>query len=263
MVSGDAPSSFDQAATALRNARAQGAAVLPFSDVDGHLDETWGYKVQALDRSYRLAAGERVVGAKLGLTSEAKQRRMSVDRPIAGFLTDVMLMSEDSIAHRLSRWIQPRIEPEIAFTTARSIAEPLDLAGVVDVVAGVAVAAEIIDSRFVDYRFRLPDVLADNTSAAGVLLGPLQSRKDLNDLSALKCTVSVDGHQVHEATGAAILGNPLLALVWLSEHLASRGEVLPAGSLVLAGALTDAVPLRTRTNYRLEIEGLGAIDVRT
>jgi 2-oxo-3-hexenedioate decarboxylase len=106
-------------------------------------------------------------------------------------------------------------------------------------------------------------VLADNTSAAGVLLGPLKSWGDLDGLAALHCSVTVDGRQVHEATGAAILGNPLLALVWLSEHLAARGEVLPAGSLVLAGALTDAVPLEPRTGYRLEIEGLGAVEVRT
>lgn len=195
-----------RAAETLLEARESRTAISPFTDVDPALDEAWGYAVQQLDRQQRLSNGERVVGVKLGLTSAAKQERMGIDRPIAGFLTESMLVSPEAVHERLQDWIQPRIEPEIVFTTAQPVSEPLDLDGALTVVAGVAVAAEVIDSRFVDYRFRLADVLADNTSAAGVLLGTMQPLTDPAALGAARCTVTVDGRRVHEATGAAILG---------------------------------------------------------
>ena len=127
-------------------------------------------------------------------------------------------------------------------------------------VAGVAVAAEVLDSRWTGYRFRLADVLADATSAAGFVLGSdVHEPGSVGDLAALRGEVRVDGELVEHATGAAVLGDPLRALVLLSERLAARGDVLPEGSWVLAGALTDAVPLVAGCRYELELEALGTI----
>lgn len=252
----------EEAATLLRAAREQRHTLPPFTDAVADLDEGWGYAVQAEDRRQRLAGGERVVGAKLGLTSIAKQQRMGVDRPVVGFLTDAMLLRPSNVPDRLSGWVQPRIEPEIAFVTARTIDHPLRPHEVADSIATVTVAAEILDSRYTGYRFRLPDVVADNTSAAAVVLAdralPLG---EVGDLAALGCEVAVDGQVVHRATGAAILGDPLRAVSLLAEHLARHGEALPAGSVVLAGALTDAVPLVGGRHYSLSIETLGTLDV--
>jgi len=248
-----------QAAEALRVARTARRTLPPFTDQLPALDETWGYAAQAEDRRVRLSAGERVVGAKLGLTSAAKQQRMGVDRPIVGFLTDRMLLEPTQIAAALSSWAQPRIEPEIAFVTARTLDRPLPFEEVAASIGTVAVAAEVIDSRYSGYRFRLPDVVADNTSAAGVLLGAPIPLEAVDDLASLRCVVEVDGQDVHHATGAAILGHPLRAVELLSQHLHRHGESLPAGSVVLAGALTDAVPLLAGRQYRLSIEELGAI----
>jgi 2-oxo-3-hexenedioate decarboxylase len=249
-----------QAASALRDARLGRRTLSPFSDHHPDLDEEWGYAAQAVDRTVRLAAGEQLVGAKLGLTSAAKQQRMGVDRPIVGFLTRSMLVRPDGVGDRLTSWAQPRIEPEIAFVTSRPIGHPLAADEVEAHIATVVIAAEVIDSRWSDYRFRLPDVLADNTSAAGVVVGagPIELA-EIADLSSLACVVEVDGEVVHRATGAAILGDPLRAVQLLSEHLARRGEVLPAGSLVLAGALTDAVPLHVGRHYLLAIDALGEL----
>lgn len=251
-----------EAADRLLEARRTRTTLTPFTDDHPDLDETWGYAVQDLDRARRRDAGERQVGAKLGLTSRAKQQRMGVDRPIVGFLGETMSLTPDQVALALPRWAQPRIEPEIAFVTAQAVSTSLDDHAVLEAVAGVQVAAEVIDSRWTGYRFRLADVLADNTSAAGVLLGgaPVPPG-DAGDLAALRCTVTVDGEVVHRATGAAILGHPLRALQVLSHHLERRGETLPAGSLVLAGALTDAVPLTAGRSYELSVEGLGSVRV--
>lgn len=248
-----------EAAARLAEARHARTTLAPFTDTVDGLEEAWAYAVQAEDRRERLQRGERVIGAKLGLTSVAKQQRMGVDRPIVGFLTDRMLAQPEQIGGRLTDWAQPRIEPEIAFVTSRPIHSALDLDAVRAHIATVGVAAEVIDSRWSDYRFRLPDVVADNTSAAGVVVGPSLPLGDVADLSSLTCTLSVDEQVAHQATGAAILGDPLLAVQLLSHHLERSGDVLPAGSLVLAGALTDAVALAPGYRYGLTIESLGEV----
>lgn len=250
----------EEAAATLRAARLEGRTLEPFSDSQPGLDEEWGYAVQQLDLTARVQAGERPVGAKLGLTSAAKQRRMGVSRPVVGFLTDTMLHEPGDLD--VGRFVQPRAEPEIAFLTSRPIQQALAPTEVASYVAGVAVAVEVLDSRWTGYRFRLPDVLADATSAAAVVLGPrVLDPADVGDLAALRSEVRVDGEVVDRATGAAVLGDPLRALALLSEHLAERGQVLPEGSWVLAGALTDAVPLEPGHRYGFEVEELGAVEL--
>lgn len=254
------PADAEAALRAVRDAR---RTLTPFTDADPTLDERWGYDVQALDRTQRVGSGEIVIGAKLGLTSAAKQQRMNVNQPIVGFLTDTMRLEPESLAQAAQGWAQPRIEPEIAFITAHALSAPVTLAEAGRAVEAVTVAAEIIDSRYHDYRFRLPDVVADNTSAAGFIVGPLSRLPDLDDLARVRCEVDVDGRIVHTATGAAILGHPLHAIVWLSKHLALRGETLPGGSLILAGALTDAVPLLAGSHYTIRMDSLGTLSART
>ena len=249
----------DTAAATLRRARDTRRTIAPFTDTDPSLDEQWGHDVQALDRRWREEHGQTVVGAKLGLTSAAKQQRMQVDQPIVGFLTDAMRVEADGLADASRGWAQPRIEPEIAFVTATAISSPLTLTEAARVVDAVSVAAEVIDSRYEGYRFRLPDVVADNTSAAGFLLGHPVRLTDLDDLVGIRGELEVDGQVVDTATGAAILGHPLLALVQLSEHLGRQGQTLPAGSIVLAGALTDAVPLAPGTRYTVRMGALGSL----
>ena len=249
------------AARALREARAARAPRRPFTDTDPALDEAWGYRVQDLDRAERLAAGERLVGAKLGLTSRAKQRTMGVSQPVVGFLTDAMHLGADADQAVLARTAQPRVEPEIAFRLGRSLDRPLTPWTAERAIDAVAVAVEVIDSRYAGFGFRLPDVVADNTSAAGFLVGGWRHPREADDLATAGCVLSVDGTVAHTATGAAILGHPLRALVHLSEHLARRGECLPSGAIVLAGALTDAAPVRPGSVYRAEIRGLGAVEL--
>jgi 2-oxo-3-hexenedioate decarboxylase len=251
-----------EAEAILRSTRSTGALIDPFTDSLTALDEDWAYQTQDLDRAHRLLRGESLVGAKLGLTSRAKQVRMGVDRPIVGFLTDAMLVQSDEGTERLSTWVQPRIEPEIAFITSRDIDRPLASDEASSYVEFVLLAAEILDSRYAGYRFRLPDVVADNTSAAGVVLAPERHRlDDVPDLGTLRCEVSIDGCVVYEATGAAILGAPLESLVLLSQHLDRHQQTLPSGSLVLAGALTDATPLEAAHRYDLAIESLGHLTI--
>jgi ureidoacrylate peracid hydrolase len=135
------------------------------------MDVSWGYRAQDADRAQRVAQGERVVGAKMGLTSRAKQATMGVDQPIAGFLTDAMRLPAGHDDDLFARTAQPRIEPEIAFRLGTVVDRPLTMAAAAETTDGIAAAVEIIDSRYTGYVFRLPDVVADNTSAAAFVIG--------------------------------------------------------------------------------------------
>jgi 2-oxo-3-hexenedioate decarboxylase len=104
---------------------------------------------------------------------------------------------------------------------------------------------------------RLADVLADNTSAAGFVVGEWMPLHDVPDLRDAEARWLVDGEVVATTTPAAILGDPLLAVVHLSRHLAEQGETLSAGSVVLAGAMTDAVPVEGHSRFEVEVAGLG------
>lgn len=227
----------DEGARVLRVARDSGALLTRFTADEPELDAAWGLAVQDRDREARVAAGEWVVGFKLGLTSAAKQRTMQVHEPIVGFLTDVMQVVDTALL------TQPRVEPELAFVLARELDGPIALAEVPSYVDGVALALEVLDSRYGGYAFGHADVLADNTSAAGFLLGDVHPLATLPVLAGVTATWEVSGRPPETVRADAILGDPLRALVHLSEHLAARGLVAPAGSVVLAGAMTDAVPL--------------------
>jgi 2-keto-4-pentenoate hydratase len=250
-------------AAALDGAAVQRRALeRPFTDGDSGLDAVTAYDVQRLVVAKRLERGARVVGAKLGLTSAAKQRQMEVSEPLYGWLTSDMLV--DPVAPvDLDAFIHVRAEPEIAFLLGRPIATPATVAGVLAATDAVFAAIELIDSRYNSFRFRLPDVIADNASSAGVVVGGVARRPDdVGDLRLLGVVLRKNGVVVGTAAGAAALGHPARAVAWMVDRLADRGEALEPGSIVLSGGLTDAVPLEPGAVVTAEIESLGTVEVR-
>jgi 2-oxo-3-hexenedioate decarboxylase len=249
-------------ASTLREAVTSRTAIERLTAAAPDLDEETAYAAQWRGVRLLADAGETVVGAKLGLTSRAKQQTMGVDVPIYGWLTSGMLL-DASGPLPLDRWIHPRIEPELAFVLGAPLEGPASIADVLAATRGVCAAMEVIDSRYADFSFTLPDVVADNASAGGYVVGPRLVAPDaLEDLRLLGCVLRVDGEVVHTAAGAAVMGHPAAAVAWLAGRLAEAGRTLPAGSIVLSGALTDAVPLRAGGTVCAELEGLGAIEVR-
>jgi 2-oxo-3-hexenedioate decarboxylase len=154
----------------------------------------------------------------------------------------------------LRRFIHPRIEPEIAFRLGRDVAGN----NIADCVDAVAPALEIIDSRYRDFRFSLPDVIADNTSAAAFVVGEWQPMRDVADLPV---RMLVDGQEVETGSTAAILGHPLYALEQLVELAAKYGIGLRSNDIILAGAATAAVPFGEH-RVAAEVRGLGTASVR-
>jgi 2-oxo-3-hexenedioate decarboxylase len=198
------------------------------------------YAIQRLSVARRTDRGEKTIGIKLGFTSRAKMLQMGVSSLIWGWLTDAMLEDEGGEL-RLGDYIHPRAEPEVCFLTRKAIDRPLTALEAVDYLEAVAPALEIIDSRYQDFKFSLEDVVADNCSSAGLVVGGWSRRFDALDNAGV--IVRFDGRVVQAGSTAAILGNPLRSVVLASNLLAANEIVLPAGSLIMAGAATAAQAL--------------------
>jgi len=249
-----------QIAEVLASAERDRKELSPFTDEHPDLDLETAYDAQWAGIERRRAAGERLVGAKLGLTSTAKQRVMNVDAPLYGWVTDRMLLPYGEPVE-LSRFIHPRVEPEIAFLLGRTVAAPATVTSVLAATEAVFAAVDVLDSRYENFRFQLPDVVADNASAAGFLLGPRAVPPADLDLRLLGCVLRADGAVAATAAGAAVMGHPAASVAWLVNRLAERGQTLDAGMLVFSGGLTEPVPLQVGVSVTAEIDQLGTIEV--
>ncbi|MFT4009202.1 MAG: fumarylacetoacetate hydrolase family protein [Nocardioidaceae bacterium] len=225
----------------------------------GELSMEAAYEVQRELVGLRLARGERVVGSKLGLTSKAKWEQMGVNEVIAGVLTDEMAIADE---FDLSRFIHPKAEPEVAFRLAADL-DPADAnADIVAAIDAVAPALEIIDSRYRDFKFTVTDVIADNTSAAGYVIGPWSPLPaDHTELDDLAVELVLDGDVVQKGSTADILGSPTDALRALVPLAARHRIALRAGDVVLAGAATAAVLLGEQ-QVEARVAGLGRVSTR-
>ncbi len=217
------------------------------------------YAIQALSVQRRLARGERRIGVKMGLTSRAKMQQVNVDEVIWGRLTDAMLLEEGgelSLAH----YVHPRIEPEIAFLMKKPLAGRVTPVEAMAAVEAVAPAMEVIDSRYENFRFSLPDVVADNSSSSGLVVGPWCDPG--RDISNLGMILEVDGRPVQIGSSAAILGHPVRSLVAAARMVAAAGEELHPGDIVLAGGATAAHSLALGETVRTSVEGMGSVTIR-
>jgi 2-oxo-3-hexenedioate decarboxylase len=233
----------------------------PFTDEWTDLDLTTAYAVQDETLRRRLARGENLVGIKLGLTSRAKQQRMNVNSPLVAWLTDAMVLPAGAPVPR-EALIHPRAEPEIVFVMGERLQGPgVTAATAMQAVAGVMGGVEIIDSRYRDFRFLLPDVVADNASSGAFVTGPRTVAPTELDLALEAVLVEVDGRIVDTATGAAVQGHPGEALALAANVLAERGLAIEKGWIVLTGGMTDAVHVAPGATVAAHFTHLGSIIV--
>lgn len=239
-------------AARLHEARLSATAIEPLSERLAHLDEVAAYLIQ---RRVIALAGRRRVGYKLGFTSARMRQQMGVDSPNYGVLlegTQVVGATE------FRRFIHPLVEPEIAVTLHKELTGPGVAADRVrDAVRTVHAALEVVDSRYIDYRFRAVDNIADNSSAAAYAIGEGISIDEVPDLVTLQARLLCNDVLVAKGTGGAALGDPLAAVAWLANRLAAEGVSLAAGSVILTGGLTEAYPVSAGDTYRIVTESLG------
>ena len=251
--------SLVDAAARLRQAASTGVPVPPVRDLIGPDDVRAAYAVQQLNVAERLAAGRTVVGRKIGLTSHAVQQQLGVDQPDFGVLLDDMAYADgDTIAY--STVLQPRAEAEIAFVLGSDLADgELDHARVRAAVDHVVAALEVCGSRVADWDISFGDTVADNASCGVFVLG--SERRTLEEVTPRDVTMSmtIDGEEVSTGTGAACLGDPVEAVLWLARQARELGEPLRAGQVVLSGALGPMRPVPPGAQVRASISGLGTV----
>lgn len=226
-----------------------------------NLDLTSAYDIQDELLRLRCDRGEKIIGYKMGLTSKAKMEQMGVRDPIMGVLTDAMQV-QSSEAFNVSTRIHPRIEPEIAFRTKAEMRGVVTREAVLANLHWIAPALEIIDSRYTNFDFRLPDVLADNCSSSAFVLGePVREWKDI-PIGDLPMEMKFAGVVRQRGASSAILGHPADSVVALVGMLHARGKTLPADSIVLAGAATAAVALEPGVDVCLSAPGFADVSIR-
>lgn len=221
-----------------------------------------GYAVQLELRRRFLSAGHRQVGWKAGLTSKAKMIQMGVNVPSIGFLTDRMARPENS-AIKTSDLVHPRVECEVAFVMKKTLKGPnCTRQDVLDATDYVLPAVEIIDSRFSGFKFDLESVVADNGSSARFVGGGRARYPADIDLRTLGVVMEKNGEIVTLGASAAVLGHPAEAIAMLVNILAELGEELPAGSFVMSGGITEAIPVKPGDNIVARFQELGSVSMR-
>jgi 2-oxo-3-hexenedioate decarboxylase len=212
------------------------------------------YAIQRTSIQRRLARGERQVGIKMGFTSRAKMVQMGVADMIWGRLTDEMIV-EDGGVTSLKRYVHPRLEPEVAYLLKNRLVGTVTPMQALAAVEAIGPAMEIIDSRYQAFKFSLTDVIADNSSSSGFVVGAWH-KPDL-DSANLGIVVSFNGAPVLVGSTAAILGNPLRSLVAAARFAAEADEPLQPGWIVLAGGASHAEALKPGVWVECEVQHLG------
>lgn len=260
------PAQIMEMAQFLDESRQAAREVSRITDRHPELSMSDAYAIQEAGIRLRQARGERVVAYKMGLTSRAKREQMGLKSPCYGVLTDRMQVPADGV-FPLQGSIHPKIEPEIAFVVSRELRGKVGFEQAAQAIESVFPALEILDSRFVGFKyFSLPDVVADNSSSSHFVIPAPEHRKPFRgmDPAAManwELVLSINGARAQAALASEISGHPIHSLIQLCELLEERGQALPAGSIVLTGAATAAVALEPGMRVQLEVAGLGALGV--
>lgn len=223
------------------------------------------YAVQADLIALKLAAGRRRVGWKIGLTSRAMQEALKIDTPDSGVLLDDMVFQDGATVPK-NRFIQPRVEAEIAFLMARDLSGPgITREDVIAATAHVAPALEILDTRIlrsdpVTGQARIiTDTVSDNAANAGVVLGPQRHRLDSHDLRRVGAIVKRDGVVEETGLGAGVLDDPVTGILWLVQRLARYGQGLSAGDIVLSGSFIRPIEAPSGSRFHADFGPFGQV----
>ena len=249
----------DEFFAALQNRTVVAPPTERFADIT--IDDAYRVSSRILER--RQAAGEVLVGRKIGLTNPAVQKHFGIDHPDFGNLTDAMRFDDGADVPVSQLLIQPRIEGEIAFVLKSGLKGPgVSTEDVLAATDYVAACFEIVDSRVRDWQITIADTIADNGSSGLFVLSAERTDPNTLDLSDAAMIMTQEGETVSEGTGAAAMGSPLNCVAWLANVLGSYDDELRAGDVVLSGSLGAVIPARAGAQLQLSISGIGEASVR-
>lgn len=253
------PDSVHVATARLTAATNSGIPCPPVRDLLGTTDLAIAYAVQQRLTENRIADGATVTGRKIGLTSPAVQRQLGVDQPDFGVLfADMDVSSLPEIPP--GRLLQPKAEAEIAFQLDDDLFyDDIDIARVRAAISRATAALEIVDSRIANWDITITDTIADNGSSGLYVLSENWVALDDFEPREVAMALYADDVIASTGTGAACLGDPLNAVVWLARTAHKFGQPLRAGQIILSGALGPMVPAPPGTTIRAELTHLGAV----
>ncbi|MFC2949716.1 2-keto-4-pentenoate hydratase [Virgibacillus sediminis] len=253
------PVTIDDAVSSLVEAERTKKPIEAFHFSSRGISVQEAYQIQLGYVRERKAKGAAIVGKKIGLTSKAMQEMLNVDQPDYGHLLDDMVHENNSVIS-LDPYIKPRVEFEIAFVLNKDLKGPgVTAEDVINATSHVVPAIEIIDSRISDWKIKFEDTVADNGSSAGAIFGEGTRSLDTIDLPNVEMKVYRNGEFLDEATGAAVMGNPISAVAWLANAVGEYDISLKAGEKILAGALSKAVDVEGGDEFKAEFLGLGTV----
>lgn len=246
----------------LEDAELNARPIHKITDDYPELDVATAYLIMEEIRRRKEARGHKTVGIKIGLTSKAKMAQMGVGKPGYGYLFDYFARA-DGGEIECDQLIHPRVEPEIAFVTARELKGPgCHIGTVLAALEWVMPALEIIDSRYENFRFDLPSVAADNSSSARFVTGGQPRRVEDIDLKTMGVVLEINGETLATGAGGAVLDHPANAVAVLANLLAEKDRVIPAGSFIMTGAITAAMPVKRGDQVAVHYQGLGSLSCR-
>jgi 2-keto-4-pentenoate hydratase len=255
------PAFIDQLARQLRQAQEQQRPIPPIREELAALGVLGAYAVQQANTRHGLSRGRRLTGRKIGLTARSVQAQLGVDQPDYGMLfADMALCDGDEVP--AGAVLQPKVEAEVAFMIGRDLTQSdATPAEVVAAVEFVLPAIEIVGSRIEGWNIKLLDTVADNASSGLYVVGNEPRLLRQVDLRLCGMVMERAGHEVSTGSGAACLGHPVNAVVWLARKMAEVGEPLRAGDLVMSGALGPMVTAAPGERFEARIDGLGSVRV--
>ncbi|WP_159705534.1 2-oxopent-4-enoate hydratase [Massilia sp. 9I] len=237
-------------------------SVGPLSSRESEISIADAYRIQQRMVQRRTDLGERIVGKKIGVTSVAVMNMLGVDQPDFGYMLDGMIHG-DGAAIEAASLIAPKAEGEIAFVLKKDLMGPgVSAADVLAATEGVMACFEIVDSRITDWKIKIADTVADNASCGVFVLGDRMVDPRALDLRTCGMVLEKNGEVVVTGAGAATMGSPVNAIVWLANTLGRLGIGLKAGEVILSGALGAMVPVKAGDNLRVAIGGIGGCAVR-
>ena len=246
----------------LLDARTSLTPIEPFTGSDPELGVADGYAIQQELVAMLIANGEKISGYKLGLTSLPMQNLLGVDQPDFGPIFASTIYG-DGATVSVSDFIAPRVEAEIAVVLGADLSGPNCTAATAhQATAGLIAAIEIVDSRIIDWRIKIADTVADLASSGAIALSSTVIPIDECDPRLIGMVFTKNGDLVATGAGAAALGGPLNAVAWLANTLAPLGVTLPAGSVIMTGALHAMCPIERGDVFRAEFSHLGSLTLR-
>lgn len=232
------------------------------------MDINDAYQIQRCWVEKKVADGRRIIGRKVGLTSKAMQVSVGINEPDYGVLLDDMQLMEGSDIP-ISRFIEPRIEVELAFVLGKPLQGPhcsmLDVLSATDYIVP---AIEVIDSRIqrVDTNTggtrTIVDSISDNAANAGIVMGGRPIRPMDKDLRWISALLSRNGQIEESGVAAGVLGHPAQSVAWLANKLSEYETTLQSGEIILSGSFTRAIFCYSGETYCADYGSLGTVSFR-